>query len=80
MGPLATICKQVRGPSASFLRANLVLGLGVMLAKLIGGMNSTGDMIFHWVVQLPTVLGSLCPSLARNGGLQVASLISCSTY
>jgi hypothetical protein len=47
-----------------------------MLVKLIGGMNSPSDILLHWVVQLPTVLGSLRPSLARNGGLEVASLIS----
>ncbi len=75
------ICKQlwqVRGPSAAFLRANLVFGLGVMLVKLIGGMNSPSDILLHWMVQLPTVLGSLRPSLARNGGLQLASWISSS--
>ncbi len=72
---------RVRGPSASLLRVNLIFGLGVMVAKLISGrMNSPKDILLHWVVQLPTVLGSLRPGLARNGGLQVASLISFATF
>lgn len=47
--------------------------LGLMITKLIGplGMNSPRDILLHW--ELPTLFGSLRPSLPRNGGLQMVA-------